>query len=50
VKPSYEPTATMNLGIAKVKATVGINIPLESMPPETLPKEHCFKEINLKVT
>lgn len=33
-----------NFGTAKVKVTVGINSPLESMSLETLPKEYCFKE------
>ena len=44
MKHSHEPTATMNLGTAKVKATMGINSSVESMSPKTLPKEYCLKK------
>lgn len=40
LKFSYEPTSILNLRTAKVTATVGIYSPLESVSPETFPKEH----------
>lgn len=49
VKHLCEPTATLNFGTATEKVTVDINSPQESVSPETLPREHYFKEeINLK--
>lgn len=44
----FSPTATLNLGTAKLKATVGINN-LESVSPETLPKDHYKKKLISKV-